>query len=59
MSTLFASNGIALLQRNLRVAVAAQVVNGGAFASRLESVAARRGRHNRNLISFARHVELC
>lgn len=58
MSALLAPDGIALLQRNLGIAVAAQIVDGGAFASSLEGVSARRRRHNRNLVSFSRHFAL-
>lgn len=57
MSALLAPDRIALLQWDFRVAVAAEVVNGGAFTSGLEGVSTRRGRHNGNLVSFTRHLE--
>ena len=60
MSTLLASDGISSLQRNLCVAVTTKVIDRWAFDgdSGLEVVAAWKRRVGRDLICFARHLDL-
>ena len=57
MPTFLAPNGIAPLERHFTVAVAAQVVDGGAFGGEpaAEGVARRCWGGNRGLVSFAGH----
>jgi hypothetical protein len=57
MTTLLTTNRIALLQRNLGVAIAAQVVDRGAFDldATSEGVAAGRWSRGGDLVGFARH----
>jgi hypothetical protein len=53
MSTVLASNGVALLQRDFLVAVATEVVDGGVGVE--SGVATRLRRHDGDLVDFARH----
>lgn len=58
MSTLLAPNGITPLQRHLAIAVAAEIVDGGAVAGKPTAKGVARGcwGRDRGLVGFARHV---
>ena len=58
MTTLLAPNGITSLQRDLSIAVAAQVIDRGSLDgdTGLEGVAARLRNHGRDLICFSGHA---
>lgn len=57
MATFFAPDRISPLQWNLRIAITAQVVDGGAFDGQasLEGVAARSRDCGRDLVRFSGH----